>query len=552
MTSKLWTRTLLAGGLFAALLSVSTTHVVADAADDAVRIASKNITDKNPDVRAKAVQDLARANNKTGTTYIMTCLATEDDGPAGWSMAESIAMLTSEEALDVVEKNVLKWERPENLFGAFWTFLGLSQQNSERGNQILRKAIEESKDDDIYIRSAAIEAMARTSRSDMAELLLKVLKTYQEDWDEKTPIIALTCVQAAPAMTKGGDTTIRNNIVLAMADILEKSKDDRIQWFTCKALSEITGEDTYIDPTFWRWWVEMGGKKVARGESRDGNTVAGRDVPKFFKAAAVGKRVMFVIDISGSMQGPVTMPPPDKEPPKEEPKKDDGPVTGGKKGGKDDGDDDEKKPEIPPPDYSKVKTKMDLAKVELIYTLKYLPDDYWFNIVIYSTGHDWIDGANKEFVQATEPNKAKFIKKVEALNWAQLTNIHGALTRGFCGNKRKSLDPNKIGKKENNPAWDPECLRTGATTIFFLTDGTPTISDDCTDGGQVGRPGGPSIGNGRYCQPENIAADMARMNVFRKCVINTVGIGPHDGRLLDALARMSGGEYIDRTGLAGR
>ncbi|MCB9934080.1 MAG: HEAT repeat domain-containing protein [Planctomycetes bacterium] len=548
MSRFLWTRTLLAAAVFGALFCV-TGNVQADPAEEAVRIAGKKIGEKNPDVRAQAVEDLARANNKAGTTLIMQCLATEDDGPAGYRMAEAVRMLTSEEALEVIEKNVLKWTKPENLFGAYWTFMGLSGQNSEPANAILRKAIDESKDDDIYLRSAAIEAMAETGRTDMADLLLKVLKSYDPDWDEKSPIIVLTSVQGAPKMVGGGDTKKRNEVVLALADILEKTKDDRIQWFTCTALSKITGEDTYIEAGFWRWWVEMGGKKVERRE--EGATVAGRDVPKFFKAAAVGKRVMFVIDISGSMQHPVELPPEMKKPPEPEPKKEEGPTTGGGKSGKKgDSDEEEKKPVIPPPDYSKVKSKLDLAKVELIHTLRHLPDDYWFNIVIYHTAHDMIDGSNKEFVQASEANKAKFIKKVEGLNWASLTNIHGALTRSFCVNKKKTLDPMKIGKNTNNPAWDPECLRTGATTIFFLTDGTPTISDDCTDTGQVGRQGGPMIGNGRFCQTNNIALDIKRLNVFRKAVINTVGIGPHDGTLLGALAQMSGGEYIDRSGIA--
>lgn len=528
-------------------LSVSTTTVQGGPAEDAVRIAGKKITDNNPDVRAQAVEDLARANNKDGTKLMMQCLAGENDGPAGWRMAEAVRMLSSEEALEEVEKNVLKWNSPETLFGAYWTFLGLSGGGTERGNQILRKAITESKDKDIYIRSAAIEAMAGTERHDMADMLLQVLKTYQPDWDEDAPIIALTCIQGAPKMVTTSDTAMRDNVVLALADVLEKTKDDRIQWFTCKALASITGEDTYIDAEFWRWWVQMGGKKVERRD--EGATVAGRDVPKFFKAAAVGKRVVFVIDISGSMQHPVELPPEMKNPPKEEPKDEPkGPVTGG---GKKDEQDPEKEPP-PPPDYSKVKTKLDLAKVELIYTLENLPEDYWFNIVIYHTPHSMIDNANDEFVQATDANKKRFIKKVEELNWVNLTNIHGALTRGFCVNKKDTIDPMKIGKRANNPAWDPECLKTGGTTMFFLTDGSPTISDDSTDIGQVGRPGGPMVGNGRFCQGQNIVDDVRRLNVFRKMVINTVGIGPHDGRLLEALARMSGGEYVDRSGVAPR
>lgn len=545
MTRLLWTKAAIFAVVICSMTWVDTQPVVADAAADAVRIASAKIGDKDPEVRAKAVEDLARANNKDGTTYIMQCIATENDGPAGFMMADAISRLTSEEALDVIEKTVLKWTKPDNLFGAYWTFLGLAAQNTERSNNILRLAIEDSKDKDIYLRSAAIEAMAETGHTDMAGLLLKVLKTYDPDWDEDSPIIALTCIHAAPKMVNGGDTEMRYQIVLALADILEKSKDDRIQWFTCKSLAEITGEDTYIDPEFWRWWVQMGGKKTEKRE--EGATVAGRDVPKFFKAAAVGKRVVFVIDISGSMQHPASMPTEPREPEKDEPKED-GPVTGKNgKNGKNGGDDaEDEKPVIPPPDYSKVKTKIDLAKVELIHTLKYLPDDYYFNIVIYHTPHMMIDQSNAEFVRATDSNKNKFIKKVEDLNWAELTNIYGALKRGFCVNLTDTIDPYKIGKKNvNDPAWDPNCLKTGATTMFFLTDGSPTVTDDTIVEVKSGRM---AQGQARYCQAQNILLDIKRLNTFRKMVITTVGIGPHDGRLLGALAQMTGGEYIDRTG----
>ena len=105
---------------------------------------------------------------------------------------------------------------------------------------------------------------------------------------------------------------------------------------------------------------------------------------------------------------------------------------------------------------------------------------------------------------------------------------------------------------KTDPASDTECLNSGATTIFFLTDGSPTISDDTTDKGKVGRPGGPMRGNGRMVIPQNIIDDIKRVNTFRKVVIHTIGIGPHNGQLLGALARMSGGEYINRSGVAPR
>ncbi len=510
---------------------------------------AQKIDNENPDKRAEEAEAAAKANSRAAATAIMAAIATESDGPAGFRMAEAISQLTSEEAMAVIERQVMNFSKPENVFGAYWTFIGLARQNTEAATAILRKAVLESKEPEYFLRAAAIEALAYTSRSDQGDLLLETLKGLDpKRFEGDHVILTLSCAQAAPKIVDVERKELRDKIVLELANLLEKASDERVQWYTCTALSEITGEDKYTDPEFWRWWVQVGGIKVKR--SHEGPTVAGRDVPKFFEAAAVGKRVVFVIDISGSMQHPVTLPPQRTPPPKEEPKRE-GPVTGdGKKGD----DKKEEKREIPPPDYSRVKIKLDLAKVELIHTLTHLPEDYLFNIVIYHTPHMMIDGGTNEFVPATEANKKKFIKRVEALNYAELTNIHGALNRAFCINSRKSLDPMKIDKRGNNPAWDPECLKSGATTIFFLTDGSPTISDDTTNAPPRRVPAGtqppPFRGNGRMIDPNNIVQDVLRLNTFRKVVINTIGIGPHHRSLMRRLAEMSGGQYVDRSGVA--
>src|SRR5690606_32515762 len=154
-------------------------------------------------------------------------------------------------------------------------------QRNELADAILRKSVD-VKERDAYLRSAAIEAIAGARRTDLADMLLTVLQSYEPKWDTATPILTLTCVHGAPRVVSAADKEMRNKVVLALADVLEKCSDDRVQWFITKSLSEITGEDTYIEPGFWRFWVEMGGNKVEKGH--DGPTSAGRDVPKFFKS----------------------------------------------------------------------------------------------------------------------------------------------------------------------------------------------------------------------------------------------------------------------------
>lgn len=538
--------TLLVAAVMLALWSAP--EIRADRADDAVRLAGKMLTSKNPDKRAEGVEACARANNKAGAIAVMRTLRTEKDGPAGYRMASAVAQFSSAEALEVIEKTVLKWTKPDTLFGAYWCFIGLCEGNTALGDVILKKAMLETKAKEHYIKAAAIEAIGYTGRSDLAGPVADVLKEYKEEWDTKGVILGLTAIHAAGKLgTDNGDKELTNRLVLALANVLRVSKADRMRWFAAKALSDITGEDTYISPEFWEWWVKAGGVKL---KSRpEGATMAGRDVPKFFKAAAVGKRVVFVIDISGSMQHPVNLPPEmRKPPPKPKKKKRKKKVTSsGSKHGEGDAkkDKEEEKEPLPKPDYSRVKSKLDLAKVELIHTLKYLPADYKFNIVIYHTPHGLIDTSVKGLIPATEANKRRMIKKVQGLHWANLTNIHGALMDAFCLSDRGFFNWHKT-----DPASDTECLNSGATTIFFLTDGSPTISDDTTDKGKIGRPGGPMRGNGRMVIPQNIIDDIKRVNTFRKVVIHTIGIGPHNGQLLGALARMSGGEYIDRSGVA--
>lgn len=511
-----------------------------------------SLASKNPDLRAEAAEAMARNNNKAAADAILAALAVENDGPAGFRMADAVANLNSPEALTVIGRTVKGWTAAEKLFGAYWCFCGLARMRNEKADAILSEIVTESGEREVYIRAAVIEAIAYAERTDQVELLVETIKKYEPAWDQRNMILTLTCVQNAPKLCKGIPDDSRNRVVLALADVLEKTKDDRVVYFLATALHEISGEEKYIDAAFWRWWVEVGGKKIERQSGGDGNTASSRDVPKFFKAGAVGKRVVFVIDVSGSMQHPVKLPREPKKPPEppKEKEKEGGPVTG--KGESEKEKDKEKEaekkpPEIPKPDYSRVKSKLDLAKVELIHCLKYLPEDYKFNVVIYDTGHSLLDASVKNLVPATQVNKDKAIKKVQALTPMALTNIHGGLTRAFCINEKGMIDQKKL-----NPGWDPDCMATGATTIFFLTDGSPTASDDTTNIGEPDPNGRQVPANGRMVKPENIVQDVRRMNTFRKVVINTIGIGPHYGPLMAELARISGGEYVDRSGVAER
>lgn len=499
---------------------------------------------KAPESRAKAVESAAKHNSKASAIAVMAALKIEDDGPVGYRMSNALVSLDSPDALKVIKKTIMKWTSPQQLMGAYWVCRGLAMQGNPNTDDVIREILMESKKKDIYLKAAVLEAVAESKRHEFADLYIETLKLWDSKWQTKSPVLALTIAAGAHKLVGNDNKDALHKMVLGLADALEKTTDQRIMWYIVESLSKMTGEDSYVTPGFWRFWVKAGGKKVS-GED-DGPTSAGVNVPKFFKAKAVGKRVVFVIDVSGSMRGPVTLTPEMKHKPDpvEEEK---GEVSGEskaerKKREKAEREKAKKKVKaIDPPDYSKVKTKMDLAIVELVYTLKSLPDDYTFNVVVYDTTHRLLMSSVKTLVQATKANKDKFVRKVEALQPLSLTNIHGGLMRGFCLNEVKSLNPMKLDANAN-PAWDVNCLNSGATTMFFLTDGSATASDDSTSNN------GAQGGNGRYVDPQNIVTDIQRVNVFRKVVINTIGIGQHDNRLMLALAEMTGGTYVDRSG----
>src|SRR5262249_31645746 len=158
-------------------------------------------------------------------------------------------------------------------------------------------------------------------------------------------------------------------------------------------------------------------------------------------------------------------------------------------------------------------TRLDLAKTELLWTLAHLPEDVWFNIVTYSKEHQLIDKDTPGFVKATKENKLKFSNLVRALKAGGGTNIHGGLLYAMRIVEK--------GMADDNPAYDPKALEKGADTIFFLTDGQPSWSDD-SEGKPMVVKDGQGYGTGDMVEPANILKWARLTNRFRKVIINTV------------------------------
>lgn len=267
--------------------------------------------------------------------------------------------------------------------------------------------------------------------------------------------------------------------VVALIDALkdlEKKKD--VPWLDVRqALTAICGYDFESHKEWTAFWAAEGEKfdpAKSRGNTSETTTEI-RDEAKFFTEVIVSKRVVFVIDVSGSM------------------KEKDIPVEGDGGGGTN---------ERPGTGARVLATRIDVVKKALIAAIKGLKSDVRFNIVAFSTGSRSWRPAEKGLQSAGDAAKQDAIRWVAALEADGATETDTALEEAF-----KSLEMN---------------------TIVLLSDGQPVRAvggPGGGGGGGRGGPGGPGGGRGGGMgvpiEPQTILDKVKVWNRLRGVKIHT-------------------------------
>jgi len=190
-------------------------------------------------------------------------------------------------------------------------------------------------------------------------------------------------------------------------------EDGRLKEDIAEALRALTGKDFVAEPEPWRiWWEKARGNWAPPAERMKGDAPGeGQEagVVYFYGIRTTSKRVVFCLDISGSMEWSLE--------------------------GRD----------------GKGPPRLDKAKEELLRALNTLPEDARFAIVVYSTE---VSTWKKALEPASAKNKASARKFVEDLKPEGATNIFDALVTAM-----EIAAPPAKGREP------------GADTIFFLTDG---------------------------------------------------------------------------------
>jgi hypothetical protein len=288
--------------------------------------------------------------------------------------------------------------------------------------------------------------------------------------------------------------------------------------------------------------------------------------PTFAGVPATGKRIVYLIDCSDSMLAPMSVTE-ITELKKPRPR---GEVTPG---------DDAGKPTLPPPpepeepapdekpvddpladavvDWKKVKTRFDAAREMLKASVKNLPPDASFAVVLFGSKAE-LSKTTPGMTPASAGAAAKLAGELNAMRPGRPTalrkfgtlmgdtNVHGAFRKAF-----KLKETGLSGPNEHVRA---DAFLQGCDTIFLLSDGDPSLSDwvqlDRRDADD--RPGDPETGaplvgtpelwqHGPYSQESWILDDLRRMNLLRRVEIHAVGIGEVSGGFLQQIADLGGG-----------
>jgi uncharacterized protein YegL len=292
-------------------------------------------------------------------------------------------------------------------------------------------------------------------------------------------------VAAAEALAQIG----AKQAVRPLIELLPKT-EGRVQSDINESLKKLTGQNFEPDYEEWKRWYEDHlsefegdeGKPLARDRGRK----ADEDDSSYYGIKSKSKRIVYVLDISGSMLKPIGG----------------GGVSTPREG-------EEERPSGP---------KIEIAKNELKNAIRRLPEDAYFNLITYNhLVKKWED----KMVKATQANKNKSYLFIRSLKASGSTFTYGALKEAFKLAGMGATDPN---------------YKSGVDTIFLLSDGAPT--DQSFPMGKLMEPEKILTAVQQWNKLSKI--------VIHAIAIDVNTQGSSFIRFMKLLAEQNGGKYIER------
>jgi len=294
--------------------------------------------------------------------------------------------------------------------------------------------------------------------------------------------------------------------VPVLIDLLENGKG-RILEQVYPALIAVTDMQFVDDPALWRrWWARAGDsyrvpteaeiakRKVARKQA-NAQYRPSQSEASFMGIDTTSTRVVFIIDVSGSMQDYVVN------------------RDGFKQRG-----------------FTRF-GKLDIVKEELLRTIRNLDTSVSFNILSFASKvRPW----KNRLVQANALNRrsaAAWVRKLKPIGGDSARGLASAGLSGSSGLEegRTNTYAALLAGLGVRGAEDPTAkVKSDLDTIFFLSDGRPSVGD--------------------LVDPDDILESITGLNRFRRVTLHTIAIGEFQKDFMTDLARRNGGMFVDLGG----
>lgn len=444
--------------------------------------------DEDPDVRSAAIRVLT--NNKDPRAVDTLAAALRKQGPAVRpGLCQVLGEIRCESARSDLERLLKE--------GDFLVKYRAIEALGSIGNPASVPAVASFlKDGEPELRIAAVDALARMRADDAAPQVVAALQ--DREWRVRAAAIRALA-------------TLRTKDALEPLVKIASGDEGRLVDDACQTLKALSGRDFGREYATWKTWYEREAKdpayklptadEIAKIEARkleapkagETGVIPARKITEFLGVTTPSKKIMFIIDCSGSMEDLVI-----------------------------------EKDRYRGQNYPGFR-KIDIVKEELARTIQRLDTTTEFSIVTFATKiKPWKRG---QLVPANSINKAAAIEYARSLepiggsSKAELasaglgsaaalgegkTNTYGALMYGL-GNPVRGVVEKGAG--------------TEIDTVFFLSDGKPSHGD--------------------LVDTDEILAAVKEANHQKRIALHVLAIGDFDKGFMRRLATDNGGVFVD-------
>ncbi len=486
---------------------------------------------RKPDDRAKAAKAIGEALIQGAHLMAARLLVDQISGEIrrGTEGEEEVRFAVIEAAVEALwrirEENAIDWlariirDEKADWRIRFHVICGIRAGNCPAAVKALCDAAE-SRDE--RLRLAAMETFGIIRGEGSLDCLLNALG--DSSWRIRIAAARSLSVLTLPDPEK-------DRVVSALIEALRKVNDEggRVKIEMIFALRSLTGEKDAFDVSSWDHWLSVR-KRAATGAPV---VVTMPVAPTYHGVKIWSTRVVFVLDVTGSMADPATKT--ETTGGKETPSQPLPPVITGQP-------DEARKRTLLEKlidlkrenDRRQVRAKIDAEKRELINAVLFLDEKVYFTIIFYAElPFAW----KPSLVPATPENKIDAVKEIEKVGPLGGTDIYKALLAAFAvpGLRGPGAGEGRQGGAEPKASGGPraaiEDLESAADEIFLLTDGAPTV--------------------GIMTDTDRLCEEIRKINRVRGLVINTIAVGtegqgesPVNLKFMERLARENRGTFV--------